>query len=91
MFFVDKIKKIPQCVLFRCRSLHIFSSLKKVVLSYNLQPKLLEQELAHGEICEDTWKDKEDECLPYIKNDELSTAFNYAKYTKGMEKKNKFW
>ena len=43
-------------------------------------------ELEHDEIYEDTWEDKENECLPYLKNDVLSTAFSYGRYAKGMEK-----
>ena len=38
----------------------------------------------HAEMCEDTWE-KEKEWLPYLKNDVLSTAFCYARYTTGME------
>ena len=34
---------------------------------------------------EDTWEDKQNEWLPYLKNDVLSTAFCYARYTKSME------
>ena len=37
------------------------------------------------EIFEDTWEIKEDEALPYFKNEILSTSFSYAKNTKRME------
>ena len=30
-------------------------------------------------------EEEENEWLPYLKNDVLSTAFNYARYSKGME------
>ena len=49
-----------------------------------MQPCLLKQELEHDEINEDNWGEKENEGLPYLKNDLLSTAFSSAKYAKGM-------
>ena len=39
----------------------------------------------HCEIYEDTWEDKQHEWLAYLKNNVLSTAFRYARYTMGME------
>ena len=39
----------------------------------------------HDEIYEVTWQDKENECLPYRKNNVLSTACCYARHSKGME------
>ena len=65
--------------------MHIKDSLKNIGKSYKLQPCLLKQELEHDEIFEDNWEEKENEWLPYLKNDVLSTAFSYAKYSKGME------
>ena len=44
----------------------------------------------HDEIYEYTWAEKANECLPYSKNDVLSTAFYYAKYTIGMEELTSF-
>ena len=38
----------------------------------------------HDEIFEDTWEDKENEWLPYLKNNMLSTAFSCARYGKRM-------
>ena len=58
---------------------------KKIGFSYKLQPKLLKQEMEHDEIYEDNWEDKENDWLPYFKNDVLSTAFCYARYTMGIE------
>ena len=69
----------------RCGLLHIKDSLKNIGKSYKLQPCLLKQELEHDEIFEDNWEEKENEWLPYLKNDVLSTAFSYARYSKGME------
>ena len=82
---VDENKKIIQYVLFRCGRVHINSSLKNIGISHKIQPSLLKQELEHDEVYEDNWEEKENECLPYLKNDVLSTAFSYARYAKGME------
>ena len=65
--------------------MHNKDSLKNIGKSYKLQPCLLKQELEHDEIFEDNWEEKENEWLPYLKNDVLSTAFSYARYSKGME------
>ena len=46
---------------------------------------LLKQQLEHDETYEDTWEAKENEWLPYVKIDVLSTAFCFARYTMGME------
>ena len=39
----------------------------------------------YDEFYENTWEDNENEWLPYLKNDVLSTAFSCAIYRKGME------
>ena len=83
--YVDQNKKIPHYVHLRCGLLHIKDSLKNIGKSYKLQPCLLKQELEHDEIFEDNWEEKENQWLPYLKNDVLSTAFSYARYSKGME------
>ena len=83
--YVDPVKKFPQDVHFRCGLLHIKDSLKNIGRSYKLQENLLEKELEHDEIFEDNWEEKENEWLPYLKNDVLSTAFSYATYSKGMQ------
>ena len=64
--------------------------MKKIGVSYKLQPSLLKQELAHDEIVEDTWEARKNEWLPYVKNDVLSTAFCYARYLMGMEELGNF-
>ena len=33
----------------------------------------------------DTWKDKKNEWLDYVKNDVLCTTFSYARYSKELE------
>ena len=83
--YVDPVKKIPQNFHFRCGLLLIKDSLKNIGKSYKLQESLLKQELEHDENFEDNWEEKENEWLPYLKNDVLSTAFTYARYSKGME------
>ena len=64
--------------------------MKKIAESYKLQKSLLEKELEHDEIYEDTWEEKENEWLPYVRNDVLSTAFCYTRYTMGIEELNGF-
>ena len=83
--YVDPVKKIPQCVHFRCGLLHIKDSLKNIGRSYRLQENLLKKELERHEIFEGNWEEKENEWLPYLKNEVLSTAFRYARYSKEME------
>ena len=83
--YVDQNQKIPQYVHLRCGLLHIKDSLKNIGKSFKLQSCLLKQELEHDEIFEDDCEEKENEWLPYLKNDVLSTAFSYARYSKGME------
>ena len=67
-----------------------YKSLKKIGESFKLQPSLLKQGSEHDEIYEDIWEAKENEWLPYVKNDVLSTAFCYARYTMGLKKLNGF-
>ena len=88
--YVDPVKKIPQYVHFRCGRVHINQKLRKIGESYKLQESLRKKELENDEIYEDTWEAKENEWLPYVKNDVLSTAFCYARYTMGMEELTKF-
>ena len=88
--YVDPVKKIAQYVHFRCGRVHINQKLRKIGESYKLQESLLKKELEHDEIYEDTDEAKENEWLPYVKNDVLSIAFCYARYTMGMEELTKF-
>ena len=64
--------------------------MRKIGKSYKLQENLLKKELEHNEIYEDTWGEKENEWLPHVKNDVLSTAFCYARYSMGMEELTNF-
>ena len=88
--YIDPVKKIPQYVHFRCGKVHINQKLRKIGESYKLQESLLKIELEHDEIYENTWEEKENEWLPYVQNDVLSTAFCYARYTMGMEELTEF-
>ena len=84
--YVDQNKKIPQYVHFRFGRVHINESLKKIGESYKLQESFLRKDLEHDEIYEDTWEEKENKWLPYVKNDVLLTAFCYARYRMIREK-----
>ena len=83
--YVDEKKKIPQYVHFRCGRVHINSSLKKIGISYKLQPSLIKQEMEHDENYEDPSGARENEWLPYVKSDVLSTASCYARCTMAIE------
>ena len=78
MFNLD----VEECILIKV--------LRKIGESYKLPESLLKKELEHDEIYEDTWETREHEWLPYVKNDVLSTAFCYARYTMGMEELTNF-
>ena len=55
-----------------------------------MQLSLLKQEMEHDKTFEDTWEEKENEWLPHVKKDVLSTVFCYARYTMGMEELTNF-
>ena len=55
------MKKTPQYVHFRCGTVHVEKSLRKIGESYKLQESLLKKELEHDEIYEDTREEKENE------------------------------
>ena len=42
------------------------------------------------EISENTWESRENELIPYVENDVLSTAFCYDRYILGIEKLTSF-
>ena len=88
--YVDEIEKRPQYVHFRCGRVYFDSSLKTVGVSYKLHPSLLKQEMEHDETYEDTCQAREHEWLTYVKNDVISTAFCYSRYTIGMEESTNF-
>ena len=75
----------PQYITFVCSMNHLSSSLKKLGETFGLQKELLKQEMNHTEIYEDTWWDKMNEWLPYLKMDVLSLAFIYARYSMNMD------
>ena len=80
------MKKSPQYVHFRCGKMHTNSSLNNIGISYNVPPSLVQQGMELDEFFEATWEARDNEWLPYVKNDGLSTAFCYARYTMGMTK-----
>ena len=57
---------------FRCGRVHI-GILQKKVVSYTKEPFLIKQELEHDETYEDTFEVKENEWLPYFKNNVTSS------------------
>ena len=77
--YVDRNKKNPQYVHFRCGRVHMNKSLKEIAETCKLQPSLLKHEMEHDKIYEDTWEEKENDWFSYVKNDVLSTAFCYAR------------
>ena len=78
-------KKIPQYVHFRCGRVHIKKVSKKIGECFKLQRSLLKEKMDHDGIHENAWEDIRNEWLPHLKNDVLSAAFCYARYTKVIE------
>ena len=64
---------------------HLNYSLKKLGKTFKLPKELLKTEKNHDEIDENSWRDKKDEWLPYVRNDVLCTAYSNARYNKCME------
>ena len=89
-YFEKNKKEIPQYLIFRCGLTHLNYPLKNLGKNFKLQKELLKTEMDHNEVYSDTWKDKKDEWLDYVKNDVLCTAFSYARYSKAMEEKTGF-
>ena len=84
--YIEKNRKqIPQYLIFRCGMTHLNYSLEKLGKTFKLQKELLKTKMNHNEVYSDTWKNKKDEWLDYVKNDVLCTAFSYARYSKAME------
>ena len=63
----------------------IIKIFRRTGISYKKQPCLPKQELEQDEIFEDNWEEKEYEWLRYLKNDVLSTAFSYVRYSRCIE------
>ena len=84
-YIEENKKQIPQYLHFRCGMTHLNYPPKKLGKTFELQKELLKTDMNHNEVYSDTWKDKESEWLPYVKNDVLCIAFNYARYCKAME------
>ena len=58
---------------------------EKIRKTFKLQKELLKTEMKHDEMDGYNYKDKINECLPYVKNDVLCTVFSNARYIKAME------
>ena len=58
---------------------------KKLGSAFDLQKELLKTQSNHDEIYEDTWNDKIDEWLDYVKNNVPCTASSYARCSKAMQ------
>ena len=69
---------------------HLYCSLKKLGKTFKIRKELLKTELDHDEIDRKKYKDKINEWLPYVKNDDLCTAFTYARYIKAREEITEF-
>ena len=78
-------KQVPHYLHFRCGMTQLNYSLKKLGKTFKLPKELLKTEMNHDEIDETNGRNKEDEWLPYVKNDVLCTAYSYARYNKCME------
>ena len=65
-------------------------SLRKLGKTFKLPKELLKTEMKHDEVYSDTWKNKKDEWLDYVKNDVLCTSYCYARYNKCMEEITEF-
>ena len=84
--YIQNIKKqIPQYLIFRCGLTYLNYSLTKLGITFKLQKEILKTEMNHDEIYVDNWRDKKDECVDYVKNYILCTAFIHARYSKAME------
>ena len=78
-------KQTPQYLHFRCGMTHLNYSLKKLGKTFELPKELLKTEMNHDDIDENTYKNKKDIWLPYVKNDVLCTSYCYARYSKAMQ------
>ena len=78
-------KQIPQYLLFRCGMTHLNYSLKKLRKTFKLQKELLKTEMNHDNVDGNSYMNKKDDWLPYVKPDVLCTVFSYARYSKAME------
>ena len=80
---VKMSEKKLQSITFRCGMTHIISGLKTGFYIWFTKRVFLEKD--QDEVFEDTWKDKKDVWLEYVKSNVLCTAFSYARYSKRMQ------
>ena len=74
-----------QNLFFRYGTTHLNFSLKKLGETFNLRKDFLKTEIMYEEVLANTWRDKIDEWIDYVKNDVLCTAFSDARFSKAME------
>ena len=78
-------KQVPQYLIIICDTTQSNYSFEKLGKTFKLQKELLKTETNHDESYADDCRDKKDERVDYVKNDVLSAAFSYARYSKAME------
>ena len=83
--YVGEVKKALNAFILGVERCILRILLENIGRSYNLQHCLLQTEFEHDEIYENTWEAKENEWLPYLRHNVLSTGFSYARYSKGNE------
>ena len=74
-----------QYISFVCRATHLTSSLKKLGQTSGLQKEIINQDSNLNESIEGNYSEKRDEWLAYLKMDELSLAFLYARSSMNMD------
>ena len=78
-------KTLQQYVIFKCGLTHLNLSLRKSGTTFEFQKGLVKTEMKHEDVFDNTWKNKKDECIDYVKSDVLCTVFSYTRYSKALE------
>ena len=84
-------RTVQQFLIFKCGLTHLNFSLGKLRTTFELQKGLVKTEKKHEDAFDDTWKNKKDEWLDYVKSDVLFMAFSYTRYSKTLELFTFFW
>ena len=72
--FNDKKKSLPLFVWFRCGMNHVNYILKNLGTTFKLQEEFWKKEKKHEDVYANTWRNKKNEWLDYVKNDVFCTA-----------------
>ena len=83
-------KQNPQYLHFRCGITHLNFSLEKLGKTFKWRKELLKTEMDHDEVHGINYKNKKHECIDYVEQDALCTAFSYAWHCKAMKEKTGF-